>query len=174
MRTEVGDSITYTSKEVNFREIAEAETYDETSLISEQEQILLAAQIEIDRLSNLSIEDPLIAAENDAQGRLKQCSNALSDNDIYKRFISETNTRISNIASCSLSDGNVFDTLWGTSLTDEDLISFDFSCGSSEATGVTSFSFLFLSFFVSFSLLSSIASLSTNSIIAKGALSPGR
>ena len=120
-RTEVGDSITYTSKEVNFREIAEAETYDETSLISDQEQILLAAQIEIDRLSNLSSKDSLIAAENDAQGRLKQCSNALSDNDLEKQFISETNTRISNIANCSLSDGNVFDTLWGTSLTDEDL-----------------------------------------------------
>lgn len=121
VRTEVGDLITYTSKEVNFREIAEAETYDETALISEQEQILIAAQIEIERLSNISIEDPLIAGENDAQGRLTQCSNALSDNDLEKEFISETNTRLSNIASCSLNDGNVFDTLWGTSLTDKDL-----------------------------------------------------
>jgi hypothetical protein len=73
----------------------------------------------------LSSIDPLIASENDAKALLTQCSNALSDNDLEREFISETNTSLSKIETCSLSDGNIFDALMSTFLTDEDLYQLD-------------------------------------------------
>ena len=125
VRTEIGDTVTYTSKEVDFRTIAENETYAETTLIEEQELIVEAAGLEINRLIDLSSIDPLIASENDAKALLTQCSNALSDNDLEREFISETNTSLSIIETCSLSDGNIFDALISTSLTNDDLYQLD-------------------------------------------------
>ena len=121
VRTVSGNTVSYSSEAINFRQLAEEEAYPERSLIKKQESIINDADLEIARLNDLSKSDPLIEAENNAEESLTSCTTATDDNAMLKESIYQSNIAFDNTESCSLDDGNVFDSLMSVALTDEDL-----------------------------------------------------
>ena len=72
-------------------------------------------------MNDLSKSDPLIEAENNAEEILTSCTTATDDNAMLKESINQSNIALDNTESCSLDDGNVFDSLMSVALSNEDL-----------------------------------------------------
>jgi len=125
VRTVSGDTVSYNSEAINFRQLAEEEVFPERSLIKEQESIINDADLEIARLNDLSKSDPLIEAENNAEEILTSCTTATDDNAILKESINQARVNLDDTKSCRLDDGNVFDSLMSVALTDKDLYQLD-------------------------------------------------
>ena len=121
VRKESGNMINYISEEINFRAIAEAESYKERELIIAQEEIIINAKNRIEDIVNQSQDDPVIKEEINAQARISQCSVALQNYNNEERLIQVTKINLEKIKSCSINDESVFDILLGSELTNADL-----------------------------------------------------
>jgi hypothetical protein len=121
VRTVSGDTVSYSSESINFRQLAEEIAYPERSLIEDQEEIINAADLEIVRLNDLSRSDPFIRAENNAEEIMTSCKTATAGNEMLKESISQASLVFDNTESCSLNDGNIFDSLMSVALRDEDI-----------------------------------------------------
>ena len=120
IRLEKGDQITYVSKEISFRAIAEAETHKERGLISEQEEIIRIAEAEIERITSLSLEDLFLKKETIAKSDLDHCSSAIESNNSEQQFIDTLAGYLEYTAQCNFNDNDLLDTLFSISLSDKD------------------------------------------------------
>ena len=135
VRTERGDIVDYSSQEIDFRKIAEAESYEERDLIKAQQEIIINAKNRIEDIIDESLDDPIIVEAENAQARMDQCSLALQSNKYEEEQIKTTKADLNNLKSCNINDGKALDTLlrYGSELTSldssklEELVGKDYS-----------------------------------------------
>lgn len=104
VRVEKGSSVTYTSKEISFREIAKRENYIERGQIKTQEKIVETAKKQIRKIEKESNEDPAIAKSFNTENLLLACTSHL---DIIKEKKKEIESRQSSLdvtTKCDISE----------------------------------------------------------------------
>jgi len=116
VRIEDGNQIIYYSEPISFREIAEAEAYEERDLIKTQEGIIITAKNKIESITDQSIEDPLLANELDARSNLDQCSELTAKNEADQEQIAWMDVSLGQIQKCDLDDAGLFETLLNVGL----------------------------------------------------------
>jgi hypothetical protein len=115
-RIEANNKVVYSSKEINFNNIASAKSWSEKSQMKSEEKKIKNAKIRLAKLQMDKSNENLIANSISDEKTKKNCTDHINNVAIQEEEIFITNTLLNTFKSCDLDNG---DLVWSLVLEDE-------------------------------------------------------